>query len=194
MPHSQLLLGTSFPAAAGGSRPSLADLVLYAAVAPAACAFPVAQHDHFCNLLRWWVAGMGVEGSSGVAVVVAVHTFLHGSPLLRLSMQATACTSSIVQNAHIFCCRYDLLHHTVDAQRRFPAAVFVRPRYVAPPPPPPAEPKAAKGGNGDKAADKAAGDKAAAAPAASASSGKKGADKAAAPAAEAGGKPDKKVG
>ncbi|KAI7837794.1 hypothetical protein COHA_008422 [Chlorella ohadii] len=126
---------------AGGSRPSLADLVLYAAVAPAACAFPVAQHGHFCNLLRW----------------------------------------------------YDLLHHTVDAQRRFPAAVFVRPRYVAPPPPPPAEPKAAKGGNGDKAADKSAGDKAAAAPAASANSGKKGADKAAAPAAEAGGKPDKKA-
>lgn len=88
MPHSQLLLGTSFPAAAGGSRPSLADLVLYAAVAPAACAFPVAQHGHFCNLLRWWVAGMGVEGSSGEAVVVAVHTFLHGSPPLRLSMQA----------------------------------------------------------------------------------------------------------
>ena len=38
---------------AGGSRPSLADLVLYAAVAPAACSFPVAQHGHFCNLLRW---------------------------------------------------------------------------------------------------------------------------------------------
>lgn len=37
---------------AGGTRPSLADLVLYAAVAPAACAFPVAQHSHFCNLLR----------------------------------------------------------------------------------------------------------------------------------------------
>lgn len=92
-------------------------------------------------------------------------------------------------------CRYDLLHHTVDAQRRFPAAVFERPRYVPPPPPPAAEPKAAKGGAGDKAADKAAaGDKAAAAPAASASSGKKGGDKAAAPAAEAGGKADKKVG
>ncbi|PRW39127.1 methionyl-tRNA synthetase [Chlorella sorokiniana] len=127
---------------AGGSRPSLADLVLYAAVAPAACTFPVAQHGHFCNLLRW----------------------------------------------------YDLLHHTVDVQHRFPAAVFERPRYVAPPPPAPAEPKAAKGGAGDKAADKAAaGDKAAPAPAASASSGKKGGDKAAAPAAEAGGKGDKKA-
>lgn len=38
---------------AGGARPSLADLVLYAAVSPAATAFPVAQHGHFCNLLRW---------------------------------------------------------------------------------------------------------------------------------------------
>lgn len=38
---------------AGGAQPSLADLVLYAAVAPAAAAFPVAQHGHFCNLLRW---------------------------------------------------------------------------------------------------------------------------------------------
>jgi len=38
---------------AGGARPSLADLVLYAAVSPAAVAFPVAQHGHFCNLLRW---------------------------------------------------------------------------------------------------------------------------------------------
>lgn len=39
---------------AGGAAPSLADLVLYAAVAPAAAAFPVAQHGHFCNLLRWY--------------------------------------------------------------------------------------------------------------------------------------------
>ena len=39
---------------AATSRPSLADLVLYAAVAPAAAAVPVAQHGHFCNLLRWY--------------------------------------------------------------------------------------------------------------------------------------------
>ncbi|KAI3431480.1 hypothetical protein D9Q98_004532 [Chlorella vulgaris] len=87
---------------AGGSRHSLADLLLYAAVSPAAVAFPVAQHGHFCNLLRW----------------------------------------------------YDLLHHTADTQRIFPAAKFERTRYVAPPPPPPAEPKAPK--------DKAGGEKKAA--------------------------------
>lgn len=108
---------------AGGRQPTLADLVLYAAVSPAAVAFPVAQHGHFCNLLRW----------------------------------------------------YDLLNHTADAQGLFPAASFVRPKYVAPPPPPPAEPKAAKGGDKAAAADKGGkgGDKAAAAavPAASASSG-----------------------
>ncbi|PSC67857.1 nucleic acid-binding [Micractinium conductrix] len=39
---------------AGGRQPSLADLALYAAVSPAAVAFPVAQHGHFCNLLRWY--------------------------------------------------------------------------------------------------------------------------------------------
>ncbi|KAL4440332.1 hypothetical protein ABPG75_003333 [Micractinium tetrahymenae] len=39
---------------AGGTQPSLADLVLYAAISPAAVAFPVAQHGHFCNLLRWY--------------------------------------------------------------------------------------------------------------------------------------------
>lgn len=133
---------------AGGARPSLADLVLYAAVSPAAVAFPVAQHGHFCNLLRF----------------------------------------------------YDLLHHTADAQRLFPAASFERPRYVAPPPPPPPEPKAAKGGDkgGDKAAGKAAG-KAAAEPVPSSSGGDaKAGGKQAAPeapaaaAADAGGKADKK--
>ena len=46
---------------AGGRQPSLADLALYAAVSPAAVAFPVAQHGHFCNLLRWWVR----EGQGG---------------------------------------------------------------------------------------------------------------------------------
>ncbi|KAL4429006.1 hypothetical protein ABPG77_006045 [Micractinium sp. CCAP 211/92] len=122
---------------AGGVQPSLADLVLYAAVSPAAVAFPVAQHGHFCNLLRW----------------------------------------------------YDLLHHTADSQRLFPAASFARPRYVAPPPPAPAEKKEGKGENG-KAAGKG-GDKAApAAPAASSSGDKKGAaggKEAAAAAAAAGG-------
>ena len=39
---------------AGGLRPSLADLVIYAAVSPAVTAFPIAQHGHFCNLLRWY--------------------------------------------------------------------------------------------------------------------------------------------
>jgi aminoacyl tRNA synthase complex-interacting multifunctional protein 1 len=130
---------------AGGTRPSLADLVLYAAAAPAAAGFPVAQHSHFANLLRW----------------------------------------------------YDLLHHTVDGGRLFPAPSFQPTRYAAPPPPPPPEPKAAK--NGDKAAA------APAQPAASSSNGGdkkagKKADGAAAPAAappaaraDAGGKADKKV-
>lgn len=127
---------------AGGAAPSLADLVLYAAVAPAATAFPVAQHGHFCNLLRW----------------------------------------------------YDLLNHTADGAGEFPAASFLRPRYV-PPPPPAAEPKAAK--NGDKATDK----KVAATPAESGSGSEKKAAKASAAAAaappaaaDAGGKADKKVG
>jgi aminoacyl tRNA synthase complex-interacting multifunctional protein 1 len=115
---------------AGGSRHSLADLLLYAAVSPAAVAFPVAQHGHFCNLLRW----------------------------------------------------YDLLHHTADTQRLFPAAKFERTRYVAPPPPPTAEPKASK--------DKAGGEKKAAPATAepaqsSSSSGDKKAGKAAASSAVA---------
>jgi hypothetical protein len=142
------LVSRTFVAAT--SRPSLADLVLYAAVAPAAAAFPVAQHGHFCNLLRW----------------------------------------------------YDLLHHTADAQRLFPAPTpFARPRYAAPLPPPPAEPKASKGA-ADKAAAGAAAGAAQPAQAASSGDGKKGGGKqaavaAAAPAegadAPAGGKADKKV-
>ena len=93
--------------------------------------------------------------------------------------------------------RYDLLHHTADSQRLFPAATFAAPRYAPPPPPPPAEPKAAKGADGGKAAPAAAdggkkgGDKKAAAP--PAADGKKGGKEAAA-AAPAGGKADKKVG
>lgn len=90
-------------------------------------------------------------------------------------------------------CRYDLLHHTADSQRLYPAASFARPRYVAPPPPAPADKKEGKGDSG-KADGKAAGkggDKAApAAPAASSSGGKAGAGSgkgAAAAAAAAGG-------
>lgn len=70
--------------------------------------------------------------------------------------------------------RYDLLHHTADSQRLFPAASFARPPYVAPAPAAPAEKKEGKGDNG-KADGKAAGkgsDKAA--PAASVSGEKKG--------------------
>ncbi|KAG2440027.1 hypothetical protein HXX76_004144 [Chlamydomonas incerta] len=36
-----------------GGAASLADLVIYALVHPAAVAFPAAQTLHFCNLLRW---------------------------------------------------------------------------------------------------------------------------------------------
>ncbi len=37
-----------------GNHITLADLVIYGTVAPAATAFPKAQHGHFCNLLRWY--------------------------------------------------------------------------------------------------------------------------------------------
>ncbi|KAG7670422.1 hypothetical protein Ndes2526A_g00176 [Nannochloris sp. 'desiccata'] len=37
-----------------GNHITLADLVVYGTVAPAATAFPKAQHGHFCNLLRWY--------------------------------------------------------------------------------------------------------------------------------------------
>ena len=50
------LASTTYLAGGGSAaqHPSLADLVLYAVVAPAASAFPIAQHSHFCNLLRWY--------------------------------------------------------------------------------------------------------------------------------------------
>lgn len=182
---------------AGGARPSLADLVLYAAVAPAAAAFPVAQHGHFCNLLRWCVRAW-VRGVRGVSPALAASA--------RLVEPAACLVTAHVSLPPKTCNRYDLLHHTADSQRLFPAATFVRPRYVAPPPPPPAEPKAAKAADGGKAAaaadgGKKGGDKAAAA--APAADGKKGGKAAAAAAAgaaagaaaaAAGGKADKKVG
>lgn len=37
-----------------GNQVSLADLVMYGTVSPAVTTFPVAQHGHFQNLLRWY--------------------------------------------------------------------------------------------------------------------------------------------
>jgi aminoacyl tRNA synthase complex-interacting multifunctional protein 1 len=88
-----------------GNHITLADLVVYGTVAPAATAFPKAQHGHFCNLLRW----------------------------------------------------YDYIHNLADGGSLFPAAVFEKPKFVAPPPPTPA-PKADKNGGADasKGKEKAA--------------------------------------
>jgi hypothetical protein len=80
------------------------------------CSFPIAQHGHFCNLLRW----------------------------------------------------YDFVHHTIDTRKLFPAAQFIKPKYVPPVPDPkpkaaaapaaaPAAPAAAAGGSrADKKAMNAA--------------------------------------
>lgn len=49
-----------------GNDVTLADLVVYATVAPAASAFPVAQHGHFLNLLRWYAHIHAVADSKGL--------------------------------------------------------------------------------------------------------------------------------
>ncbi len=48
----------------GAAGPTLADLVVYARVAPAAAALPEAQHGHFASLLRWY-AHVGAVADPG---------------------------------------------------------------------------------------------------------------------------------
>ncbi len=54
---------------------SLADLVLFASLSKVVAAFPVAQHGHFCNVLRWYenvhyLVGAGAFGFPDVAAAV----------------------------------------------------------------------------------------------------------------------------
>ena len=62
---------------------SLADLVLFASLSKVVAAFPVAQHGHFCNVLRWYenvhyLVGAGAFGFPDVAA--AVHKPGLGAP------------------------------------------------------------------------------------------------------------------
>lgn len=70
------------------SHLSLADLVLFASLSRVVAAFPVAQHGHFCNVLRWYenvyyLVDGGVFGFPDVAAVVQKPGLVVAMPVVE---------------------------------------------------------------------------------------------------------------
>jgi len=75
---------------------TLADLVVYATVSSAVLSFPVAQHAHFCNLIRWYDYVNHVADADNLypAIVVAKPRFAPPPPPQLAAKEKTAAAAN----------------------------------------------------------------------------------------------------